>query len=95
MRYANTFQYNETLRNVCYLDVFLGLINLDCFIKTSVEIKTAIEKKPEMAVITIRELVIPSVIGQIIKIDYINQSKLIQINKITSTINNHNQNKNE
>ena len=60
MRYANTFQYIETLITVYYLDVFFGLINRDCLINIRVETNTEIEKKAEIAVITIIEL--PSVI---------------------------------
>ena len=56
---ANTFQFNETLITVYYLDVRLGLINRDCLINIRVEINTAIEKKAEKAVITQIEL--PSV----------------------------------
>jgi hypothetical protein len=59
MGYANTFQYNETLIIVYYLDVRLGLINRDCLISIRVETNTATEKKAEKAVITQIEL--PSV----------------------------------
>ncbi|MDP9015835.1 MAG: hypothetical protein M3M87_03645, partial [Thermoproteota archaeon] len=71
MGYANTFQYNETLITVYYLDVRLGLINRDCLINIRVEINTAIEKKAEKAVITQIEL--PSVATRYLDlIDYIN-----------------------
>jgi hypothetical protein len=71
MGYANTFQYNETLLTVYYLDVRLGLINRDCLINIRVETNTAIEKKAEKAVITQIEL--PSVTRLLDPIEYINQ----------------------